>query len=310
VSSLSWSPSALLLAATSWDCTARMWEISPQGQSNPKAHTKAGSPILTSAFAPQAQQIVLGESSGKVQLWDLGSNAVQTMGTCGGGVSMCVANTASNVVVTGSWDKSVKYWDLRSPQPVASVDLPERVFCGDTVGNLTVVGSADQKYTVFDMRKPSTPYKHEKSPLKHQLRSIACFPNQTGFLIGTIEGRCAVQHVEPAMQSSNFTFKCHREQSRCYSVNAMSFHPLGTFATAGSDGTFNFWDKDSRNRLKPFKKMSGPVSAGKFSADGSIYAYAVSYDWHKGQSGYDPNQKPRVYVHGVAQADVAPRIKK
>lgn len=27
-------------------------------------------------------------------------------------------------------------------------------------------------------------------------------------------------------------------------VNTMAFHPVhGTFATAGSDGTYNFWDK-------------------------------------------------------------------
>jgi len=23
----------------------------------------------------------------------------------------------------------------------------------------------------------------------------------------------------------------------------MNFHPMGTFTTAGSDGTYNFWDK-------------------------------------------------------------------
>lgn len=33
---------------------------------------------------------------------------------------------------------------------------------------------------------------------------------QTGYLIGSIEGRVAVHHVEDNLQSKNFTFKCHR----------------------------------------------------------------------------------------------------
>lgn len=34
------------------------------------------------------------------------------------------------------------------------------------------------------------------SPLKFQTRTIAAFPNRTGYLVGSIEGRVAVHHVE------------------------------------------------------------------------------------------------------------------
>ena len=56
--------------------------------------------------------------------------------------------------------------------------------------------------------------------------------------------------------SRNFAFKCHRQQeTQVYAVNAISFHPRwGTFATAGSDGVYTFWDKDSKQRLKMFNK--------------------------------------------------------
>jgi WD40 repeat protein len=65
---------------------------------------------------------------------------------------------------------------------------------------------------------------------------------QTGYLIGSIEGRVAVQHIEESHHSKNFTFKCHREDQDIYAVNHLTFHPtLGTFVTCGSDGTFNFW---------------------------------------------------------------------
>lgn len=46
-------------------------------------------------------------------------------------------------------------------------------------------------------------------------RSVCCFPDTTGYLVGSIEGRVAVNHVDEAVASQkNFTFKCHREVSR------------------------------------------------------------------------------------------------
>ena len=59
-----------------------------------------------------------------------------------------------------------------------------------------------------------------------------------------LQGRVGVHHVEDAQQSKNFTFKCHRDGTDIYAVNAITFHPVhGTFVTAGSDGAYNFWDK-------------------------------------------------------------------
>ncbi len=35
------------------------------------------------------------------------------------------------------------------------------------------------------------------SPLKWQTRVISCFPNSTGFAMGSVEGRVAIQYVLP-----------------------------------------------------------------------------------------------------------------
>ncbi len=113
-----------------------------------------------------------------------------------------------------------------------------------------------------------------------------CITMLCAWQVGSIEGRVAVQHIDEAQQSKNFTFKCHRDNNDIYAVNAISFHPVSmkegycktsmpkslkvffgvswvdihvdlvqvhaTFATSGSDGAYNFWDKDSRQRLKVF----------------------------------------------------------
>ena len=76
-----------------------------------------------------------------------------------------------------------------------------------------------------------------------------------------------------AAQSKNFTFKCHREQTDIYAVNDIKFHPThGTFVTAGADGVFNFWDKDSKQRLKQMDKCNAPIPCGEFIL---IFVWAI-----------------------------------
>jgi mRNA export factor len=43
---------------------------------------------------------------------------------------------------------------------------------------------------------------------------MLCYADKSGYLIGSIEGRVAVHHVEDANQQKNFTFKCHRYMGR------------------------------------------------------------------------------------------------
>ena len=67
-----------------------------------------------------------------------------------------------------------------------------------------------------------------------------------------------------------------------HQVNDIAFHPVhGTLATVGSDGTFSFWDKDARTKLKPSEPMEQPITRCCFNHNGQIFAYSVSYDWSK-----------------------------
>ena len=66
---------------------------------------------------------------------------------------------ALNAVATGSWDKTLKYWDVRTPtgKPVCDVTLPERVVAMDVKHPLMVVVTADNKIHVFNLANPQTP---------------------------------------------------------------------------------------------------------------------------------------------------------
>jgi mRNA export factor len=265
---------------------------------------------------------VAGASADKsVKIIDLASNSTtaQQVAAHDQPIRMCrfIETGGNSMLVTGSWDKTVKYWDLRSSTPVASIENQERIYSMDVKNKLLVIATADRYINIVNLDEPTKFYKTIQSPLKYQTRVVSCFTDAMGFAVGSIEGRCAIQYVEDKDASLNFSFKCHRETpssgpnrdvSNVYALNAISFHPQhGTFSTAGSDGTFHFWDKDAKHRLKGYPAVGGTISATDFSRKGNIFAYAISYDWSKGYTNNTTQTPNKVMLHPIAPEEVKPR---
>lgn len=189
------------------------------------------------------------------------------------------------------------------------MNLPERVYASDVKEDLLIVGTADRQVMVFNLSRPDKPLQCIQSPLRLQTRCVSLFMDGRGFGIGSIEGRVGIHNFNDVDKDKNFAFKCHRlnNNNDIYSVNAIDFHPkYGTFATVGSDGTFNIWDKDSRQRVAKFKQINQSISAGLFNPDGSIFSYAVSYDWSKGYEFYK-KEKSYILLHYVKSDDILPK---
>lgn len=99
-------------------------------------------------------------------------------------------------VATGSWDKKVKFWDLQGAQPVATLECQDRVYSMDIKDQLLVVATAERHINMINLNEPTKIYKTIVSPLKWQTRVVSCFTDASGFAVGSIEGRCAIQYVE------------------------------------------------------------------------------------------------------------------
>ncbi|RAL09291.1 putative nuclear pore complex protein (SonA) [Aspergillus homomorphus CBS 101889] len=312
-------PTGEYLAVASWDKKVRIYEINEQGQSEGKAFFEHEGPVLNCCWSPDGTKVVGAGADKAARMLDLASNATTQVAAHDAPIRSChmIPNPQGNtpLLITGSWDKTVKYWDIRQQTPIATVECQERVYTMDVKNKLLVVGTADRYINIINLDQPTKFFKTMQSPLKWQTRVVSCFADSTGFAVGSVEGRCAIQYVDEKDSSSNFSFKCHREQppnqrdvSNIYSVNAISFHPIhGTFSTAGSDGTFHFWDKDAKHRLKGYPSVGGTISTTAFNRTGTIFAYAVSYDWSKGYSANTPQLANKVMLHPVAQEEVKPR---
>ncbi|KAF7330392.1 Poly + rna export protein [Mycena venus] len=323
ISSVSFSGQADYLAVGSWDNSVRIYEVGAGGQSQGKAMYQHDGPVLSVCWNKEGNKVFSGGADNAGRMYDIATGQATQVAQHDAPIKVVkwVDTPQAGILATGSWDKTIKYWDLRTPAPVATVQLPERCYSVDVQYPLMVVGTAERHIQIFNLTNPTTPYKTMLSPLKWQTRVVSCFTasSNSGFAVGSVEGRVAIQYVEEKDSGNNFSFKCHRRDSSptnkdaavVFAVNDISFHPVhGTFSTCGADGSIHFWDKDARNRLKTFEAAPGPISTTCFNRNGTIFAYAVSYDWSKGHSGMTPGHPNKLMLHACKDDEVKKRPRK
>lgn len=324
ISSLKFGPAADVLSVGSWDNKVRLYEVGADKNSPAikRAEYDHQDAVLDVGWFLDGSKAVSGGCDNAVRAFDMGSGQAIQIGQhdqpvrCVQGVEV----PGTQVVASASWDRTLKYWDARQQQPIATIQLPERAYAMATQKSLLIVACGNRKLVIVNLQNPQTIYKTMDSPLKLQTRSLACHGNGEGFAIGSIEGRCAIQYVDDAKQSSDgFAFKCCREHrttpgkpgDNVYAVQSISVHPIhNTLCTSGSEGILKFWDKDSRTRLRISKPFPAPVLCTDFNHNGSLLAYGVSYDWSKGHSFNGPNQPIQVRIHNLEDIEVRPKNKR
>lgn len=329
ISCLRFSPGTIqstFLLAGSWDNNVRCWEITNTGQSVPKAQQSMQGPILDVCWHETGTKAFMASCDKQVKMWDLGSNQTIQIAAHDAPIKVCRWVKAPNyeALMTGSWDKTVKFWDTRSPNPIMNIDMGERVYAADVDYPMAVVGTAGRGLRIYSLENQPKEFKRDESPLKYQHRCISIFrdksrptPQPTGFALGSVEGRVAIQYPQAqAKDTRNFTFKCHRSNGPSqgiqdiFAVNDIAFHPVhGTLATVGSDGRWAFWDKDARTKLKTGEPMEQPITSCAFNATGQIFAYGVSYDWSKGHEFYNPQKKNHIFLR-TCYEELKPRATK
>ncbi|XP_063719032.1 mitotic checkpoint protein BUB3-like [Symsagittifera roscoffensis] len=310
------NPRSLLVS--SWDCTLRLFDISQNSQ---KQTFAANCPLLDCCFVNSFTAYSAG-ADGRVRCVDMNTSQERVFPASHEAPVRCIVHcnhpSAPNVVISGSWDHTIKVWDVRMANPVQSYRHPDKIYAMSSCGDKLIVGTAGRHVMVWDMKNMSNVLQSRESSLKYQTRCIRSFPDHTGYVLSSIEGRVAVEFLDPSpeAQKKKYAFKCHRIKEEVpnkpektefvYPVNAISFHRgFGTFATGGSDGYVNIWDGGNKKRLVQYHRFATGVTSLAFNEDGSALAIACSYMNEGGDIANPPENS--VYIRNVAENEVKPK---
>ena len=118
IEDISFSPQQDLLAVASWDKKVRIYEIDPNtGNNQGKALYEHKAPVFSSRWSTDGTKVVSGGADNQVKIFDLATQQQQQIGQHDAPVRSVryveCGPTNTPVVASGSWDKTLRYWDMR-----------------------------------------------------------------------------------------------------------------------------------------------------------------------------------------------------
>lgn len=327
ISSLAWIPNTnhRILACSSWDSKVRLFECVAQNMQKglvQKAAMDVEDPLLSLAWSEDSTKLFGGCINTHVKAFDVSTGKLISVGKHDSPVKdVFWVPGGANMVMSTSYDKTIRFWDLRQQNPAAGYSVGHKIYCADLVGPAVVLGLSEEKLLVFGLQNMQAMLGKQnldyiESPLGQgsQLTCVAFFTDGGGVGTASHDGRANLSKLDVDTSGKPklgniMTFKCHKldqgSQQMLYPVHGIGFHPAAkSFVyTAGGEGNIFFWDYSAKNKITGFSYGKVPVTRVKMSPDGTLMAYALGYDWAKGIEGY-MSHKPKLAVHMMQESEL------
>ena len=112
VSSMLFSPTNNFLVTSSWNKEVAVYEVQASGQAQAKAKVTHTHPVLCVDWSADGAQVVSAGTDNLAKLWNLATNQEITIGQHQAPIKSIHYVKEMNMVVTGSFDKTIKYWSV------------------------------------------------------------------------------------------------------------------------------------------------------------------------------------------------------
>ena len=125
-------------------------------------------------------KVFMASCDKQVKCWDLATNQTMQVAQHDAPIKVIRWVKAPNytALMTGSWDKTLKFWDTRSPNPIMAINLDERCYVADVDYPMAVVGTGNRGLKIYNLEGQPKEYKNVEPPLKYQHRCIAIFKDK------------------------------------------------------------------------------------------------------------------------------------
>lgn len=334
IAELKFLPNRHALIASSWDRKVLLYDCSrfnQERQVETFIEMKMTSPGLSIAFTKNGSTYVgcLDGSISKIDYENLKQEPTsQSASDCdpvNSGINnlSTIANLEHTLVAT-SFGGEMSVLDSRTCRKVFQKKLAHKTLKMDSSSQNLIIGLTNRQVELYDYRNWKEPYQIRESGSKYQITDLKCFPNGEGYATASIDGRVAIEYIDPSLESQlkKFAFKCHRVQGPSgeplvYPVNSLAFHSIyQTLFTAGSDGNIYLWNLNKRKRMKQYPRLSYPSGQPKsitklcLSDDCNFLAIALSDDSYKNISTlneYVPLKPSEIYLRPLQSGECKPK---
>ncbi|KAJ8270834.1 hypothetical protein GJAV_G00119800 [Gymnothorax javanicus] len=272
VNAVCFSPGSRLLATGGMDRRVKLWEVLG-GHCQMKGSLTGSNAGITSIEFDSAGSYVLAASNDFAsRMWTVDDLRLRHTLTGHSGKVLAARFLLDNArIVSGSYDRTLKLWDLRSKVCMKTVFAGSS--CNDIVCTEQCVmsGHFDKKVRFWDIRAESIVRELE---LLGRVTSLDLNPDRTQLLTCSRDDLIKIFDLRSAAARQSFSapgFKCGADWMR------VTFSPDGSYVAAGSaDGTLFVWNVLTGKLDRTLDKQhSSAINAVSWSPSG---AHVVSVD--------------------------------
>ncbi len=269
------SPDGTLLATSSSDGTARLWDLATGEQIQVFAPQSGALGMVD--FSRDGKHLLISGEDGWVHLWDVASGKdIQDFADKGGDAVFSPDGT--RVASTGGPDGTAQIWDVTTGEPLHMLSghtefIPRIAYSPD--GKYVLTGSVDRTARIWDAATGSEMHIFDAGDA---VSAVAFSADSQYAATGSDDFIARVWDVDTGDLVREFAG--HEGY-----INGISFSPDGRYLLTGSrDTTARLWDIASGELVHAFKGATGDVQGVVFSPDGRLVAGAsndgIAYVWN------------------------------
>jgi len=259
---VAFSPDGKLIATSSLDNTARIWDAA---SGKVLVQLKHGARVVALTFSPDGKRLATASYDDKARVWNVSSSQEPVALPLGGRGYDVVFSPDGKWLATAGQDGYARVWDADSGQELqhrAHTDAVNRVaFSPD--GKWLATASQDGSACVLEAAsgKELACFRHDGP-----VRSVTFKPDGKALATSSDDNSARVWDLATGKPLVRLAHEGD--------VMVVAYSPDGkTLATASADKTARLWDATSGNPLARFE-LGGQVSDVVFSPDGRVLATA------------------------------------